>query len=404
MMARISKASLSAFVILLSLTMVGEGMITVTLLWTSASIGQTPLFIGTVLFVMNIVPFLAQFLFRPLRRAIEQHPLGMIIVPRMIGVVAAVLAGATLGVSSLSALIAIAACLTFITFISQQCIETLMGQLTVAGVLDAGTSARLSQTALQSGVFVGNALAGILIAKAGTNYVFFGIAVSFASSLLLLFAAPSINIEKERPVGATASHAAKPVKWSETDHSLWLLLLGMGFLAVQLSGFNFFVPLVFERSAELSAADYGMVSAAAGGGALLATFIPVSTRKYLGYIACLAVVIGDMLVTLPTGMILTLMFAFGIGFGFNTSRIQVRQAIFERLTTKQESALWGGRVTVTFRGVSAGAPLVFGLVVADQASATGSWILAAIGVLAMGVVLPACLFLSKRMHIALSPT
>lgn len=402
-MARMSEASLSVFVILLSLTMVGEGMITVTLLWTSASIGQSPFFIGTILFVMNIVPFLAQFLFKPLRRAIEHHPLGMIIVPRMIGVVATVLAGATLGVSSLSSLIAIAACLTFITFISQQCIETLMGQLTVAGMLDAGTSARLSQTALQSGVFVGNALAGILIAKAGTSYVFFGIAVSFASSLLLLLAAPSINIEQERPAGASTPHAAKLVKWHETDRALWLLLIGMGFLAVQLSGFNFFVPLVFERSTDLSAADYGMVSAAAGVGALLATFIRVSTRKYLGYIACLAVVVGDMLVTLPVGMVLTLIFAFGIGFGFNTSRIQIRQAIFERLTTKQESALWGGRVTVAFRGVSAGAPLFFGLLLADQALVTGSWIFAAIGALAMGIVLPACLFLSKRTQIALSP-
>lgn len=176
MMTRMRTTSLAIFVTLLSLTMVGEGMITVTLVWTSAGMGQSPLFIGIVLFIMNIVPFLAQILFKPMRRAIEQHPLGMIIMPRMIGCVVASLAGMTLDASSLITLIAIAACLTFISFISQQCIETLMGQLTVTGMLDAGTSARLSQTALQSGVFVGNALAGFLIAKSGTGLVFFGIA------------------------------------------------------------------------------------------------------------------------------------------------------------------------------------------------------------------------------------
>ncbi|MCW5235764.1 MFS transporter [Verminephrobacter eiseniae] len=396
MMVRMHKTSLAIFVTLLSLTMVGEGMITVTLLWTSAGMGQSPIFIGVVLFIMNMVPFLAQILFKPMRRAIEQHPLGMIIMPRMIGCVAASLAGMTLDASGLITLIAIAACLTFISFISQQCIETLMGQLTVTGMLDAGTSARLSQTALQSGVFVGNALAGILIAKSGTGWVFFGIAVSFASSLLLLFAAPWVRMGRESPAQTGAGHAAMPAQRHVSERTLWLLLAGMALLAVQLSGFNFFVPLIFESRSGTSAADYGLVSAAAGCGALLATFVRFPLRGYIGHAACSAVVIGDALVTQPVGMVLTSVFAFAIGFGFNISRIRIRQAIFERLTTKQESALWAGRVTVAFRGVSAGAPMLFGLLLMGQVPVAQSWVFAAIGVLTMGVAIPACLLFSTR--------
>lgn len=361
MMPRIRRSSLVIFMTLLSLTMVGEGMITVTLLWSSASMGQSPMYIAVVLFIMNVVPFLVQFLFQPMRRAIERSPLGMIVAPRMIGCVAAILAAMNLDPSIPGVLIAIAACLTFITFISQQCIETLMGQWTVAGMLDAATSARLSQTALQSGIFIGNALAGMLIAKSGTGLVFFGIAISFASSLLLLWTAPSLSMDKKPLAETGAPHVVEANKRRGADRSLWLLLAGMAVLAVQLSGFNFFVPLIFESRPEMSAADYGAVSAAAGVGALLATFLRFSSRDYLGPAACLAVVIADVALIRSVGMASMLGFAFVIGLGFNICRIQLRQAIFERLRTAQESALWGARVTLAFRAVSAGAPLLFGL-------------------------------------------
>ncbi|MCW8163678.1 hypothetical protein D8B22_04790 [Verminephrobacter aporrectodeae subsp. tuberculatae] len=395
-MARMRKASLAIFVTLLSLTMVGEGMITVTLLWTSARMGQSPLFIGVVLCIMNIVPFLAQLLFPPMRRAVEQHPLRMIIGPRIAGAVATIWVGMAGGSSDLGTLIAVAAGLTCISFISQQCIETLMGQLTVAGMLDAGTSARLSQTALQCGVFVGNALAGILIARSGTGLVFFGIAASFASSLLLLFSAASIRMDEEAPKKSGVPLAAKPAQRHGADRPLWLLLTGMAFLAIQLSGFNFFVPLIFESRPGMSAADYGFVSAAAGVGALLATFVRFSGREYLGHAACFAVVLGDALLIQSVEMLPSIGLAFAIGFGFNLSRIRIRQGIFERLTTKQESALWGARVTLAFRGVNAGAPLLFGLLLMVGAPVAQSGGFAAIGVLSMGMAVPICLFFSKR--------
>ncbi|MGE7368697.1 hypothetical protein ACQKKX_06435 [Neorhizobium sp. NPDC001467] len=387
--------TLTAFIILLSLTMVGEGMITVTLLWTSASIGQSPMFIGLVLFIMNIVPFLAQYLFEPLRRAIEDNPVHMIVVPRILGVAVAAFAGATFDSTGLISLILVASCLTFITFISQQCIETLMGQLTVAGVLDAQTSARLSQTALQTGVFVGNALAGLIIAGLGTGYVFYGIAVSFASSILLLFVAPTWT----RPAVAQAkpSLAALEVSAHKSfDPSLWILLGGMGFLAIQLSGFNFFVPLIYEGRPGHSAAVYGIISAAAGVGALVATFVRSTARSYFGYVACAAVVLGDIMVTQLTAFIPTLIFAFGIGFGFNTSRIHIRQAIFERLTSKSDSALWAARVTLAFRGMTAGAPLVFGLMLVDRSVSDNTWLFSMVGVLAMGILVPVALFLARQ--------
>ncbi|HBF32521.1 MFS transporter [Rhizobium sp.] len=388
--------SLTAFVSLLSLTMVGEGMITVTLLWTSASIGQSPLFIGIVLFVMNLVPFIAQFLFKPLRKAIEDSPVRMIIAPRMLGVVAAVFAGMTFNATSVGPLIVIASCLTFITFISQQCIETLMGQLTVAGVLDAKTSARLSQTALQTGVFIGNALAGLVIARFGTSLVFYGIAVSFASSLLLLLVAPSLGLDTHNKSDGSTPKTVMAAATQRNDVALWVLLIGMGALAVQLSGFNFFVPLIYEGRSGDSAAVYGSISAAAGIGALVATFLSTANRWYLAYASCLVVVVGDIMVVQTTSIIAAILFAFGIGFGFNTSRIAVRQAIFERLSSKADSAVWGGRVTLAFRAVAAGAPLLFGLLLTGQTITNNSWLFTGVGILVMGILIPLLMFVIRQ--------
>ncbi|MGG7518155.1 hypothetical protein ACQ3G6_09750 [Allorhizobium undicola] len=394
-MPKFSKLTLALFVALLSLTMVGEGMITVTLLWTSASIGQSPLFIGTVLFVMNLVPFVAQLFFKPMRRAIADRPVAMIVLPRMCGVLITLFAGFTFSDTGLLSLIVVASCLTFITFISQQCIETLMGQLTVSGALDAQTSARLSQTALQTGVFVGNATAGLLIAHFGTAYVFFGIAASFASSVLLLFVAPAFHIENTpAPVAQTAQRTSIT---ATADIGLWFLLIGMGILAVQLSGFNFFVPLIYEGRAGESAAVYGTVSAAAGVGALFATFIRSGNKTSLGYLACIAVVAGDVIVTQDLPFLYVAIAAFCIGFGFNMSRIRLRQAIFERLSSKEESAAWGGRVTLVFRSVTAGAPLAFGLLITNTATFLDNSIaFAAIGILAMGIGVPMTLLMSNQ--------
>ncbi|MCM2292722.1 hypothetical protein NAC44_10350 [Allorhizobium sp. BGMRC 0089] len=388
--------SLMIFVALLALTMVGEGMITVTLLWTSASLGHSPMFIGLVLFVMNIVPFLAQLVFRPLRAAIADQPLRMIILPRMAGVAVVLFAAQAFSAAHLGLLVAVACCLTFITFISQQCLETLMGQWTVAGLVDAQTSARLSQTALQSGVFVGNALAGLMIDHFGTAMVFVGIGASFACSLLLPLAAP--NVIGDRPFRGQAAASRQDEKGAagRKDAVLWGLLLAMGVLAVQLSGFNVFVPLIFQHRSAEAAALYGIVSAAAGSGALLATLIPARAGQRYSYAACCAVVVGDAMVTRAGPVALTLGYAFAIGFGFNTARIRIRQAMFERLDSKAQSALWGGRVTLTFRAMTAGAPLLFALMMRDTAVIDRGFLFAAIGLLTMGLFVPLVLFLARR--------
>lgn len=398
-----SRPALLTFVALLSLTMVGEGMITVSLLWSSASLGGSPITMGLILFVMNIVPFAAQSLFRSLREAIAERPVVMIILPRLIGVPAALYAGFAGGDQTLASLAAIAACLTFITFISQQCIETLMGQLTVAGVLDAGSSARLSQTALQTGVFAGNALAGIIIAFYGAPYVFIAIAVSFLASLLLLIQRSAMQTAADgAPARTAASEVGAISAAPDNNVPKWILAGCMALLALQLSGFNFLVPLAYAAQAHLTAADYGMVSAAAGVGALTATFLPVK-RTVVVYLAGIGVIIGNFLVTDPSAIALALMVSFFIGLGFNLTRIKVRQALFEHLHSRQDSALWAGRITLAFRCANAGAPLLYGVVLYEFMLPADGLLLGVIGILVMGIAIPLGLALSTRRSRLLSP-
>lgn len=392
-----SKTSIFVFVFLLAVTMLGEGMVTVGLLWTSARLGESPFVIGITLFVMNIVPFLAQFAFRPLRNAIDRRPLSMIVFSRLVGIPAALYAGLAIDDYTLLSLVTIAAYLTFIIFISQQCIETLMGQLTISGVFDADSASRLSQTAIQLGVFAGNALAGLLIAQFGTRYVFIAIAASFAASLLLMFFAARFHSATRQPAVQADDGAPQRSSGAEgRKQTLWILVACMGIIAIQLSGFNFFVPLIYESRDGMTAADYGLVSAAAGVGALVATFIPQSSWKYLAYAACFAVVVGDVGVVWPLGTELALIFAFIIGFGFNSTRIGIRRGVFERLRTHQDSALWGGRVTVAFRAANAGLPLVFALALFDVPASSGSVIFPLTGLVVMGFAIPACLLFVER--------
>lgn len=392
-----SKKAIFIFVFLLAVTMLGEGMVTVGLLWTSAKLGESPFVIGVTLFVMNIVPFLAQFLFKPLRNAIDRRPLSMIVLSRLVGIPAALYAALAIGDYTIISLVIIAAYLTFVIFISQQCIETLMGQLTIAGTLDADQASRLSQTAIQLGVFAGNALAGLLITHVGTHSVFIAIAASFAASLLLLFFADAFHAAALPSCAQPHDDSSKtPSDSLGRGQVLWILTACMGILAIQIGGFNFFIPLIYESREGVTAADYGLVSAAAGVGALMATFVPLSAWKYLAYAACFAVVVGDVGIVWPLGTALALIFAFIIGFGFNTTRIRIRRDVFNRLRTHQDSALWGGRITVAFRTVNAGLPLVFALALFDVPASVGSIIFPLSGLIVMGVVIPACLLFVER--------
>src|SRR5262245_49696694 len=70
---------------LLSVTCLADGMITVTILWESLRRGDSAFLLGIILFALNVVPFLAQMLIKPLKHTIATDPIGVLAWCRLCG-------------------------------------------------------------------------------------------------------------------------------------------------------------------------------------------------------------------------------------------------------------------------------------------------------------------------------
>lgn len=381
--------SKSKLMLALAITMVAEGMITVNLIWSGAQAGQSPLVLGIVLFVMNIVPFVAQKCVPPLASQISARPLRTLVRVRLLGVPVALAGYFIIPDNAGGSLILIAAGLAFVTFISQQALETYMGQLTVAGRLDAGSAARLSQAALQGGVFAGNAAAGVVIATVGTPYVYVLIGLLFLTSIGLTGFRDTDDVQPR----STEQAPSSPLGGS--GRVGWMLVACMSLLAIQMMGFNYFVPVIFESRPALTAAHYGFVSAAAGIGALLATTIAMQNSALVIAMA-MVVVVSNAILGHSTHIALWLTSGFMIGFGFNLARVRVRQLLFETLRDRSDAAVWGGRITIGFRSTAALAPLGFGALMAAGPSPSPAFYFAVVGAIVMGFLVPILLVNVER--------
>lgn len=175
------------FIIVLALTLSGEGMLTVTLTWTILDRGGSVTQLGIILALMSILPFILQKYFSKLRKLIENSPLLIFSICRGIGIIVALYSLFNAKHIGVNSLYIFAGIFSVILFLSTQSLETFMSQLVLKGKITSKKASNLLQTSIQFGAFGGNAIAGFLLNMGGFTYILCALIFSLGIGIFVSF-------------------------------------------------------------------------------------------------------------------------------------------------------------------------------------------------------------------------
>ncbi|PGR70379.1 MFS transporter [Bacillus cereus] len=348
------------FVFLLAGTMFSEGMLTVTLTWTILDKGGSAVHLGIVLALMSLLPFFMQKFSTKIREQMTKNPLLIFAGVRCVGILIIIVSLLNAKYLNVLSLYVFAGLFSIILFLSIQSLETYMSQMVLSGRFSSNKASNALQTSIQIGSFGGNALAGFLMSLGGFNYVLYGLALSLGIGVILPLVLPFLkSSNQEKTKESTTVHNDK--QWNyNSSKILWVTIIGIAILAVQLSTFNFLVPVLFHNVHHWDPMQYGFVSSAAGIGALLAVLIG-KFEKFIPKYIFILIAVFDISIGLIDSWHLSIAAAFGLGFVFNRSRILQRTVLFEFIQTKQETVYWTSRSTLAFEFTKAASPLILAL-------------------------------------------
>jgi MFS family permease len=347
------------FVILLAFTLCGEGMLTVTLTWTILDSGGSITQLGIILTIMSVIPFLIQKFSKKLKSLLELNPLFVFSLVRCLGIVIIIIYLLNPYPLNIYSLYAFAGLFSIILFLSTQSLEAYMSQKVLAGQLTSSKASNVLQSSIQIGAFGGNALAGYMMGLGGLEIVLYGLGISLAIGVLLPFILPVLNkktgeIEttKEKKEDTVELHILK-----DNSKILWLTVVGIGILTVQLASYNFFLPVLFHDVYQWGPVEYGIVSSAAGLGALFAALVG-KLEKFIPRLTFLCIAVFNIILGTIDIWYLSIMISFMLGFVFNRSRIVQRAVMFDFIKSKEESVIWSSRSTLVFQLAKAAIPLL----------------------------------------------
>jgi MFS family permease len=347
------------FILFLACTLCGEGMLTVTLTWTILDKGGSVTHLGIILALMSILPFLIQKYSKKIRKQITQKPLQVFSIVRFIGIVIVFLSIINFDQLNVLNLYILASLFSIILFLSTQSLETYMSHLVLDGKISASEASNNLQTSIQIGAFGGNALAGFLMNLGGFKFVLYGLTISLGIGIFLPIVLPLLNINNREQITKSALSKSNDnnSKLSNNTRILWLSVTGIAVLTIQLAAFNFLVPVLFYDIYHFDPMHYGLVSSAAGVGALLATLVG-KFERFIPIQIFLLIAVFDIVIGLTKSWYLSMIAAFGLGFAFNRSRITQRTIMFKFLKVKEETSIWASRSTLAFQFTKAFLPLI----------------------------------------------
>lgn len=346
------------FIIVLALTLSGEGMLTVTLTWTILDRGGSVTQLGIILALMSILPFILQKYFSKLRILIANSPLLLFSICRGIGIIVALYSLFNAKHIGVNSLYIFAGIFSVILFLSTQSLETFMSQLVLKRKITSEKASNLLQTSIQLGAFGGNAIAGFMLNMGGFSYVLCALIVSLGIGVFVSFFTRRLEDNKNDNSEKQQINIERTPVTNLKSNTLVLTLtvLAVGILTVQLASFNFLIPIIYHDVHKWNPSEYGMVSSAAGVGALLATLIG-KYEKYIPTYIFLLLALIDLTLGFVNSWFISILCALCLGFVFNRSRIFQRQLMFDHIFMKEETVVWTGRSTLVLQITKAATPL-----------------------------------------------
>ncbi|MDO8954601.1 MAG: MFS transporter [Gammaproteobacteria bacterium] len=351
-------------IFILSLTLSGDTLFSVAVIWTVLLRGGSEKSLAFFLCIVTLVAFLIQRLSKRFKQALEKAPGKSFIAIRVAGVICSLGLLVASKHQALWLLYFSGMLFTVISFLSQITVEAIIGQEVLSGRLSSNKASRILQTALQISAFLGAALTGFVLNFGGMAAVLAVNAVTYASGMLIFF-----TLRHTAALHADNQKDQKPAheQLSLNKHRLvlWLSFIGLCFLMLQVSAFNFLVPLIAQHEKAWTATEFGFIDALAGLGAFMCTLLSTERgwKSMLWAMAFLIIPISDAAFHFGSNAYWVAIAAGFIGFFANIFRIKMRELIYDSVSTAKQIMDWAGRITVMSTLLKAGAPLILAFIV-----------------------------------------
>ncbi len=374
-------------IVFLSITLCGDSMLNLMLMWTILERQGSVVHLGITICIMSIFPYLLQKYVKPLKTMLSSNPLLVFAVVRILGILMLELLFFLFDQENIYTYYVVGGVFACVFFLSMQSLEAYMSQKVLEGKVDSSLASNQLQAAIQIGAFAGNSLTGVLLALGGIEMV--GLILSM--TLLIGVGIPLILPLLSHQSDKVAEKVTKPVDRDpldsiqlragiSKDHMLRLTVIGVTLLTVQLASINFLLPIIFHDVYDWSSVQYGVVGAAMGLGAFIATVLGRFGR-FVPYASFGLILVIDALLGTIENWSLAIFLGFSLGLVFNRFRIYQRILMFKFLETKEETVIWSGRTTTAFQFTKALTPLLLVYPLAWLGVANAGILLAIMGVL-----------------------
>lgn len=343
-------------IFILALTLSGDTLFNVAVIWQVIALGGSIKTLGLFLCLITLLTFFSQKLSIHIKKILDVDPVRAFFWIRLIGIICSLIFMFFAHQENLILLYLMGIVFTVINFFSMVTVEAIVGQEVLKDRLNSNQAARILQTAVQIAAFLGASIAGFVLTWGKMKGIVGVMAITYACGSLL-----SISLNQSS-ITASAQSMSKP--YSAKYHYrnqliLWLAFSGLVLLAIQISCFNFLVPLISQKEKFWTTSQFAYIDAAAGLGAFLSTFILTSKWriKQIWVLAFLGIFVCDASFYLLKEAYFVAMAAFLLGFSVNVFRIKQRELIYDAVSTSQEIMDWAGRITAMTMFIKAFLPL-----------------------------------------------
>jgi hypothetical protein len=351
-------------VLVLALTVVGDTLFSIGLIWTVVSWGGSTVNLGLLLALIALAPYLVQRAFPSVSKWMATHPEFAFSLTRILGMGVCVL-GLVLGTDSTATLYLLAGLFSVGYFLSQQVVEVLVAGGVLGGRMSANHGARLLQTATQIGAFGGAALAGVALDVGGMTAVLWAniatVTIS-AVGITLLRAAPA-HVEKSELEASAATEESRPAK-SDSGFIRWASAGVLLLVTVQLAAFNFLVPIIANRVHGWSATEFGLIDAFAGCASFAAILAGSSGLFGRSSWAFGCVFIGVFNWTLASVGVISIVIPVLVFAAFFVTMLRISQyeLLYGAYEDAEQAARWSLNLVLALTLVKALTPLMLGAV------------------------------------------
>ena len=345
-------------IIVLAFMLSGDTLFNVAIIWQVVALGGSVKMLGLFLCLVTILTYVLQKISIQTKKILTANPKKLFMLIRLLGSLFSFIFFFLDKKNSIYFLYLIGIIFTFINYFSMVTVEAIIGQEVMQGRLSSNYASRMLQTAIQIAAFLGASIAGFVLNWKQMQGVLLMNMITYLCGILLFMLLTDTINDPIKNHSQPFNHL--PLRSHQPKTILWITFFGLAILTVQISAFNFFVPLIAQKQRFWTTSQFGIIDAMAGLGAFFSTLVMIDKWRInqMWTLTFIILFICDALFYLIENAYFISLSTFFLGFFVNAFRIKQREMMYHVVSHADEIMEWTGLVTAMTMFIKALSPLL----------------------------------------------